>query len=259
MLTPLKVSCLDGVSGLAHGFFTRAGGVSEGLYASLNCGLGSHDERSRVIENRRRVADCLGVPDTQLLTCHQIHSAAAHVVTRPWLPDSNPKVDALVTTVPGMAISVLAADCAPVLFADPVSRVIGAAHAGWKGALGGILEATIAAMERLGAQREHVRAALGPCIGPASYEVGDEFEARFVASDPANARFFRRVERDARPRFDLPGYVLHRLGRAGLATVENTTRCTYLDDQLFFSYRRATHRKEPDYGRLISAIVLRQS
>lgn len=257
MLMPLQAPSLADVPGLAHGFFTREGGVSEGIYASLNCGPGSRDMSSHVIENRHRVAHHLGVPRTHLLTCHQIHSTQAHIVTQPWALGSSPKVDALVTATPGIAVAVLAADCAPVLFADPTVRVIGAAHAGWRGALAGILEATVVTMERMGARRRHIRAALGPCIGPASYEVGEEFEAAFLAQDAANARFFRRPEPGVRPRFDLPGYIIHRLGQAGLDSVENATRCTYLNDRQFFSYRRTTHCNEPDYGRQISAILLR--
>ena len=184
MLTPIKALSLENIPGLAHGFFTREGGISEGIYASLNCGLGSRDERTRVLENRRRVAQHLGASDTQLLTCHQIHSAQAQIVTRPWGPEANPKVDALVTATPGLAVAVLAADCAPILLADPDARVIGATHAGWRGALGGILEATIAAMERLGAKRERIRAALGPCIGPGAYEVGDGVRGQFPIRRP---------------------------------------------------------------------------
>lgn len=256
MLTPIKASSLD-IPGLAHGFFTREGGVSEGIYASLNCGLGSRDEPARVHENRHRVAQHLATPDTHVLTCHQVHSTLAHIVTQPWGSQSNPKADALVTATPGIAVAVLAADCAPVLFADAEAGIIGAAHAGWKGALDGILESTIATMERLGAKRQNVRAALGPCIGPASYEVGDEFQAAFLCRDPANARFFLRPQPDARAHFDLPAFVVGRLDRAGLGSVESLTRCTYHDETPFFSYRRATHRGEPDYGRQISAIVLR--
>jgi polyphenol oxidase len=257
MLMPLQAPSLADIPGLAHGFFTREGGVSKGIYRSLNCGPGSRDEPSDVLENRRRVARHLGVPHTHLLTCHQVHSTLAQVVNQPWAPGSSPKVDALVTATPGIAVAVLAADCAPVLFADAGARIIGAAHAGWRGALAGILEATVVAMERIGARRGHIRAALGPCIGPASYEVGEEFEAAFLAQDAANVHFFRRPEPAVRPRFDLPGYVLHRLGQAGLGGVENATRCTYLNDQQLFSYRRAVHCNEPDYGRQISAIVLR--
>ncbi|MEZ5816593.1 MAG: peptidoglycan editing factor PgeF [Hyphomicrobiaceae bacterium] len=256
MPQPITADCLADIGAVAHGFYTRAGGVSGGIYNSLNCGAGSKDDRSHVIENRRRVAKSLGVPRGGLLTCHQIHSAEAIVVTEPWTMGQNPKADAMVTRVPGLALGALAADCAPVLFAEPEARVIGAAHAGWKGALTGVLEAAIAAMESLGARRHRIRAALGPCIGPTAYEVGPEFEARFLAEEPTNARFFRRAMAEARPYFDLPAFVLSRLSAAGVDTVESCTRCTYAEENGLFSYRRATHRGEPDYGRQVSAIVL---
>ncbi|MDX2159303.1 MAG: peptidoglycan editing factor PgeF [Hyphomicrobiaceae bacterium] len=256
MPNPITADCLTEIAGIGHGFFTREGGVSGGIYGALNCGVGSRDERAHVLENRRRVASYLGTQGEQLLTCHQVHSAEAVVVTEPFPPGALPKADALVTRVPGIALGALAADCAPVLFADPEARIIGAAHAGWKGALTGILEATIAAMVRLGARPGRIRAALGPCIGPDAYEVGAEFEDRFIETDPANARFFRRAAPQARPRFDLPGYVLDRLARAGLDTVESVTACTYSDEQRLFSYRRSVHNGEPDYGRQVSAVVL---
>jgi hypothetical protein len=255
MLTPIEAECLKQIPDLRHGFFTRQGGVSEGIYASLNCGHGSKDERAPVQTNRTRVATHLGTTADRLLTAHQVHSAEAIAVTGPW-SDGSPKVDGIVTAVPGLAVAALAADCAPVLFADPKARIVAAAHAGWKGALGGVLEATVAMMERMGAQRQNIRAALGPCIGPTAYEVGPEFEATFLNGDPNSRPFFRRSEPQARPYFDLPGYVMHRLERAGLAATENATRCTYSNEDLFFSFRRATHRKETDYGRQISAIVL---
>ncbi len=256
MPQPITADCLSDIGGIAHGFFTREGGVSEGIYAGLNCGAGSKDDRERVIENRRRVATHLGAAGDRLLTCHQVHSSDAIVVTEPWSLGQNPKADALVTRVPGIALGALAADCAPILFADPEARVIAATHAGWKGALDGVLEATVAAMTRLGARPNRIRAALGPCIGPTAYEVGPEFEARFVAVDAGFARFFRRARPEARPYFDLPGFVLERLARAGLDTVESCTACTYTDEARLFSYRLATHRGEPDYGRQVSAIVL---
>jgi YfiH family protein len=256
MPTPITADCLAEIGNVSHGFFTREGGVSAGLYNSLNCGSGSKDAPESVSENRRRVAQALGAPDKRLLTCHQIHSAEAIVVTEPWEIGRNPKADGMVTKIPGILLGALAADCAPVLFADPEARVVGAAHAGWKGALTGVIEATIAAMEALGAHRRHIRAALGPCIGPAAYEVGAEFEARFLDVDSDNARFFRRQSGEQRPYFDLPGFVLDRLAAAGLDSVENCTRCTYADETNLFSYRRATHRGEPDYGRQVSAIVL---
>lgn len=257
MPTPIEAECLKEIPGIAHGFFTRQGGVSSGVYASLNCGPGSGDDRQCVLENRRRVAEWLGTSAGLLLTCRQVHSAEAVCASEPWTFETMPKADAIVTATPGLAVGALAADCAPVLFADPVAGVVAAAHAGWKGALSGILESTIASMERLGAQRRQIRAALGPCIGPQAYEVGPEFEAAFLQSDGANRRFFGRESPAHRPRFDLPGYVLHRLERAGLGTVESATRCTYLDEDQLFSYRRATHRREADYGRQLSAIVLR--
>lgn len=256
MLEPQTADCLSDIPGLAHGFFTRRGGVSEGIYASLNCGAGSRDERGRVLENRARVARHLGAGDCVLLTCHQVHSADAIIVRQPWPVGEAPRADGMVTNVPGVLLGALAADCAPVLFADPVARVVGAAHAGWKGALTGVLEATVAKMTELGARPGRIRAVLGPCIGPTAYEVGPEFEARFLDVDPAYRQFFAREQPDARPYFNLPGFILARLAEAGLDTVESCTACTYRDPQQFFSYRRATHFGEADYGRQVSAIVL---
>ncbi len=256
MPTPITADCLADIKSVAHGFFTREGGVSEGIYAGLNCGAGSKDDRARVLENRARVARHLGAEPANLLTCYQIHSASAVIVTEPWTFETIPKGDALVTNVPGLAIGALAADCAPVLFADPDARVIAAAHAGWKGALNGILESTIATMTRIGAKRNRIRAALGPCIGPAAYEVGPEFEANFLTVNPDYGRFFRRATPEARPTFDLPGFILERLSAAGLDTTESCTECTYSAESRLFSYRRSTHRAEPDYGRQVSAIVL---
>ncbi len=255
-LEPITADCLADIKGVAHGFFGRQGGVSGGIYQSLNCGHGSNDATDAVVENRSRIAAHLGATRDTLLTCHQIHSAATKIVTQPWTRETMPKADGIVTNVPGLALGALAADCAPVLFADPQARVIAAAHAGWKGALGGILEATLATMEGLGARRSRIRAALGPCIGPHAYEVGPEFEAIFTTADPSNARFFQRSEAGSRPLFNLPGYVLARLEAAGLDTAESCTACTYAESERFFSYRRTTHRREPDYGRQISAIVL---
>lgn len=257
MPDPITADCLAEIPGLAHGFFTRQGGISEGIYASLNCGHGSKDDAGRVSENRDRVVGHLGAASQPLLTCYQIHSATALVVDAPWTRETMPRADGLVTRTPGLVLGALAADCAPVLFAEPDAGVVGAAHAGWKGAFDGILEATIAAMTGIGARRARIRAALGPCIGPDAYEVGPEFEDRFLAADAANARFFRRQEPQARPRFDLPAYVLDRLSRAGIDTVESVTACTYGAPERFFSYRRTTHRGEADYGRQVSAIVLR--
>ena len=242
--------------GIRHGFFTRQGGVSGGIYSSLNCGLGSKDDSTLVRENRARVAAALGAPDAPVLTLYQIHSATALIVDGPFPGGGVPKADALVTRTPGIVIGALAADCTPVLFADPEAGVIAAAHSGWRGAIGGILESTIAAMEELGARRERIRSAVGPCINQPAYEVGPEFEAEFLTADPAYARFFARPSPSERPRFDLPGFVAHRLECTGVGRVERQSRCTYQNESHFFSYRRATHRKEPDYGRQISAIVL---
>lgn len=256
MLEPIQSPELSRYDGIAHGFFGRRGGVSEGIYASLNCGPGSKDDRAAVTENRRRVANHLGVAPAHLLTAHQHHSADAIVVTEPWTFDTMPKADALVTATPGIAIAALAADCAPVLFADPKARIVAAAHAGWKGALGGVLEAAVATMEGIGARRADIHAVLGPCIGPGAYEVGPEFEHQFTAASADYFMFFKRMSSDARPFFDLPAFVLHRLSGLGLSGVESQSRCTYSDEAGLFSYRRTTHRREADYGRQISAIVL---
>jgi len=239
--------------GITHGFFGREGGVSDGLYASLNCGLGSSDAQEAVLENRRRCIAALGA--ASLVTLHQVHSADAVVVTAPWTRETAPKADGMATNVPGIALGSLAADCAPILFADDAARVIGAAHAGWKGAFSGVIEATIAAMERLGAQRGWIRAAVGPCIGPASYEVGPEFVGRFRDAGEDVARWFSPSSREGHALFDLPGYVMMRLARAGVAA-EDLGLDTYPDRKRFFSYRRTTHAGEPDYGRNLSAIVL---
>jgi len=252
----IRADCL-GAEGISHGFFTRQGGVSGGIYSALNCGLGSKDDPSLVRENRARVARTLGAERPEVLTLYQVHSTTALVVDKPFPPGQVPRADALVTRTPGLVIGALAADCTPVLFADPQARVIAAAHAGWRGALAGVLESTIETMVSLGAERRRIRAAIGPCINQSAYEVGPEFEAEFLNASPENTRFFVRPEPHARSRFDLPGYVEHRLLQAGLDVVERRSLCTYENESLFFSYRRATHRKEPDdYGRQISAIVL---
>jgi hypothetical protein len=256
MLTPLEADTLTILSGIRHGFFTRQGGTSRGLYASLNCGQGSKDDGVAVVENRALVARHLGSPGDDVQTLHQVHSATALVVDTLVPRETLPKADALVTKTRGLAVGILTADCTPVLFADPEARVVGAAHAGWRGALGGVLEATVTAMESIGAERKRIHAALGPSIGPKSYEVGPEFEAEFLASDPANSRFFRRVSGRDRPYFDLPGFVNHGLSRLGIRSVESRAHCTYENESLFFSFRRSQHRKEPDYGRQISAIVV---
>lgn len=246
---------LSAIPGLRHAFFTREGGVSNGIYASLNGGLGSNDDQAHVAENRRRMADALGVAPSHFLTAYQVHSPDVAVVTEPWTPESRPKVDAIVTATPGLALGVSAADCGPILFADAQARVIGAAHAGWRGAFMGVLESTLAAMEKLGADRSRVVAAIGPLIRQRSYEVGEEFVHRFGRDDPANAQFFAPSERTGHAMFDLAGYIRMRLERAGVLLIDDPDICTY-EDERFFSYRRTTHRGEPDYGRHIHALVL---
>ena len=253
---PLTAACLTELEGIRHGFFGREGGTSEGIYASLNCGLGSRDDRAAVTENRARVARYLGASSAGVVTVHQTHSAVAVTIEAPPPRDRLPKADAIVTRTPGLVIGALAADCAPVLFADPEARVIAAAHAGWRGATGGVLEAAIAAMVAAGATRSHIRAAVGPCINQDAYEVGPEFEAEVLALDPANARFFTRPRAESRPRFDLPGYVAARLGRAGIGAIERRSPCTDSNESEFFSYRRSQRLGHPDYGRQISAIVV---
>jgi YfiH family protein len=244
---------LAAAPGVRHGFFTRQGGVSTGLYAGLNVGVGSGDDPKAVAENRRRAAAALG--GGPLVTGYQVHSALAAYVDAPW-PISAPEVDGLVTRTPGLVLGALAADCAPVLFADPGAGVVGACHAGWRGAIGGIVAATVAEMVAQGAEPGRMVAAVGPCIGPKSYEVGLEFLAAFEAAEPANARFFAPGQTPEKRLFDLPAYVLSRLAAAGVTQAEWIGRDTYPDAELFFSNRRAVHRAEPDYGRLLSAITL---
>ena len=240
-----------------HGFFTRKGGVSEGLYRGLNVGLGSSDERARVNENRARVSAWFGERPEKLATVHQVHSPDAIIVDGAY-DGKRAEADALVTASPGLVIGVLSADCGPVLFIDVEARVIGAAHAGWKGALGGVLESTIGAMISLGARRERIVASLGPSISRRNYEVGAEFVARFLETDPDYAGFFTPSTRPGHAMFDLPGLTVRRLTDAGV-TAENLDICTYADEERFFSYRRTTHRNEPDYGRQISALSIREA
>jgi len=242
--------------GIRHGFMTRAGGVSEGIYDSLNCGLGSDDDLERVRENRRRVLRMADIPATTLLTAHQIHSPDVLVVEDEWHDGPRPKVDALVTTRANMAIAASSADCVPILFADPEARIVGAAHAGWRGAVGGVLQATVKQMCALGARPERIRAGIGPCIGPASYEVGPEFPAPFLAQNPANARFFRPAQRAGHHMFDLESYVAAELAAMKLGGIEVAHRDTCAEADMFFSYRRSVLRKEPDYGRHVSVIGL---
>lgn len=246
---------LAAAPGLRHAFFTRAGGVSEGIYAGLNGGIGSNDDPANVGENRRRMAQALGVAAERLLTAYQVHSPDVAVAETPWDAATRPRADAIVTATPGLAIGVTAADCGPVLFADPAARVIGAAHAGWKGALTGVLESTLQAMQRLGAERGRIVAAVGPLIRQASYEVGDDFVARFTDADAGHARFFTAAVRPGHAMFDLGGFICARLEAAGVAAIDDLGLDTYPDER-FFSYRRTTHRGEPDYGRHVHAIVL---
>lgn len=242
------------LAGVTHGFFTRRGGVSSGIYAGLNCGGGSDDQNEAVAINRARVAGAMGVTLDKLVTVHQTHSSDVVTVEAP-LGTPRPEADAMVTATPGLALGILTADCEPVLFADREAGVIGAAHAGWKGALDGVLEATLDAMEALGARRENTAAVIGPTISQDAYEVGPEFVARFVIDDPDHARFFKTGDGD-RSHFDLPAFGIHRLRRAGVGHAEWTGDCTYTDSDRFYSYRRSVHRLEADYGRLISAIRL---
>lgn len=253
-MSGVEVIRASGLAELPHGFLGRRGGVSAGDLAGLNVGYGSRDDRAAIEENRRRAVEAL-LPGAGLATVHQVHSADAVYVEEPWPQDRRPNADAMVTDRPRLLLGILTADCAPVLLADARGRVIGAAHAGWRGALAGVTDSTIAAMEQLGARRERISAAVGPCIGQSSYEVDQAFRDRFLDDDAANARFF--VEGPSgRPHFDLPGYVVHRLLAAGIEQVEALHLDTYADAGRFYSYRRSTHRGEPDYGRQLSAIAL---
>ena len=253
MIVQVLTSPLLDVPGVRHAFFTRRGGMSEGIYASLNVGLGSKDDPAAVRENRRRCAAHFGAD--QIVTVYQVHSPTALAVEGPW-PGDPPQGDGVVTATPGVVCAALAADCAPILFVDPEARVVAAAHAGWKGALTGVVEGAVARMESLGAQRDRIRAAIGPCIGPKSYEVGLEFLDRFVADDPAYARFFSPGETAEKRQFDLPGFVLGRLAAAGVESREWIGRDTCAEPDDFFSNRRAFKQGEPDFGRLLSAIAL---
>lgn len=252
----IEAPALSRIDGVRHAFFTRTGGTSDGIYQSLNIGLGSKDDRDRVLENRSKVCGVLEIGDDSLATPHQIHSAKAVTVRDVWEPGKGPKADAVVTDRPGIALGVATADCGPVLFADREARVIGAAHAGWRGAHDGILEATLDAMEKLGSDRGTVTAVLGPTISAAAYEVGPEFKDRFLLSQPDNDRYFSPSSRPDHAMFDLPAYIVARLKDIGVGSIANLGLCTYSDGARFFSYRRSTHQNEPDYGRLMSAIAL---
>ena len=249
----LDILTADSLSDVRHGFFTRRGGASSGIFSGLNCGTGSSDQTEAVAINRVRVADAMQVSPEALVGVHQIHSADVVTVTGPLA--EKPRADAMVTDTPGLALSILTADCQPVLFADAEAGVIGAAHAGWRGALDGVLEATLDAMEALGARRETTAAVIGPTISQNAYEVGPEFVERFLDEDPTYGRFFAGGTGD-RAHFDLPGFGLHRLRSAGIGQAEWIRHCTYADPDRFYSYRRSVHEKQADYGRLIAAIVL---
>ncbi len=254
--TPAIRSPLLTATGVSHAFFTREGGVSTGVYESLNGGTGSNDDVDAVLENRRRMAQTLGVDASRFLVPYQIHSADSVTVKFPFAVRDRPRCDALVTATLGVGLGVTGADCGIVLFADPDARVIGAAHAGWKGALTGVLENTLQAMEELGASRPAIRAVLGPTIAQRSYEVGPEYVERFTQVDPAYGAYFKPSERAGYSMFDLPGFIGMRLRAAGVGAFEDLGLDTYADERLF-SYRRSVHRMEPDYGRLIAAIALR--
>jgi YfiH family protein len=254
IVTTLEILTSDRLGGVRHGFFTRRGGASSGIYSGLNCGPGSSDQSTVVAVNRARVAEALGVPPPRLLSLYQVHSADV-VVAGPEGWDERPRGDAAVTVIPGVALSVLTADCAPVLFHDPEAGVIGAAHAGWRGALDGVVEATVAAMAGLGARPAAIRATVGPTISQRAYEVGPEFFERFADADPAHTRFFVSGT-DDRFHFDLPGFVLDRLRAAGVGASDWLGECTFSNPGRYFSYRRKTQSGAADYGRLISAITL---
>jgi YfiH family protein len=260
MVTPDKMklcaSSLSAIDGVRHGFFTRQGGVSNGLYASLKCGPGSRVAPANVVGCGAGVAELLGAAPGRLLTVFQKLSADAVIAEAPWTGDPPPEADAIVTKTPGLAIGVLTADCAPILFCDGTAKVIGAAHAGWKGALGGIIEATVEAMRPLGAKPDRIVAAIGPAISQDAYEVGAEFVERFIAEEPASAAFFVTDETSGEAHFDLPGYAGERLARAGVGLVTDLGHCTYCEETRLFSYRRSQHHGEQDYGRQISAILL---
>ena len=252
----LTTETLNDVTGIRHGFFTRKGGCSQGIYRGLNCGYGSDDETDAVRQNRTRAVEKLGMEGVVLNTVHQIHSPNVVEVKEPWEADQAPKADGMVSRHEGIALGILTADCAPVLFADANARVIGAAHAGWRGAKEGVLGATVGAMVELGADVNQIQAAVGPCIQQQSYEVGPEFQSGFVDEDRGAAEFFVASTRAEHFMFDLAGYIEHRLRAFGLEQVDVVDVDTYTDEERFFSYRRATHRGEPDYGRGLSAILL---
>ncbi len=252
----ITASSLSALTGIRHAFFTRDGGVSSGIYQSLNAGIASKDDAAHVVENRARMARALGVDPGNLVTAYQIHSPDVVVAERPWDAAARPKADAVVTRMPGLAIGVSTADCGPVLFADEQARIVGAAHAGWRGAFSGVVESTLDAMEQLGARRANIVTALGPMIRQPNYEVGAEFFATFVGATKDNERYFRSGARPDRYLFDLAGYITARLRSAGVGAIEDCGLCTYAEPDRFYSYRRSQHRSEGDYGRHVNAIVL---
>lgn len=250
----VRSPALSALPHIRHAFFTREGGVSEGIYASLNAGQGSKDDPAQVVENRRRMAEALHVP--ALMTAFQFHSASAVIATEPWTRENAPRADAVVTKTRGLAAGVTIADCGPILLADSNAGIVAAVHAGWRGALDGVVEAAVGTMQSLGAERGNIVAAIGPLIRQPSYEVGPEFVARFRRADPGFAKFFMPSAREGHSLFNLPGFIALRLERARVGTIEDLGLDTYSDETRFFSYRRSTHRKEADYGRLIAAIAL---
>lgn len=243
------------LEGATHGFLGRSGGLSTGIYAGLNVGLGSDDDRDAIIENRQRAKSAV-LQDSELVTLHQVHSADVAMVSKPFFLDARPRVDAMVTEVPGLLLGILTADCVPVLFHDAAAQIIGAAHAGWKGAIGGVTDNTIIAMEKLGASRDNISCAIGPCIAQESYEVDASFQQRFVDTDPANASFFNAGQPD-HFQFDIEAYVADRLAKAGIMKIEKLGLDTYAHEDRYYSYRRSCHRGEAGYGRQISLIGLR--
>jgi YfiH family protein len=255
MLAPLQDKTLA-INGIRHAFFTRQGGVSSGLYSSLNGGIGSSDDADSVHENRRRMTTFMGTSSEAFLSLYQIHSPNVVTVTEAWTLQNRPKADAMVTQIEGLTLAIATADCGPILFADPETRVIGAAHAGWKGAFFGVLEATITAMEKIGAKRERIISVLGPTISQNAYEVGPEFKAQFIASQIGYSSFFKNGSKEGKSFFNLPAFIGHRLAQADVHRFVALDQCTYSDENRFFSFRRTTHRGEQDYGRLISAIAL---
>jgi YfiH family protein len=254
---PVEVIRAATLGGVPHGYLGRRGGVSTGEIAGLNVGYGSGDDREAIAENRRRAVAAV-LPGAELATVHQVHSADAVAVEHPWPQDQRPHADAMATNRPNLLLSILTADCAPVLLADAEAGVVGAAHAGWRGALAGVSDSAIAAMERLGAQRDRIAAAVGPCIGQASYQVDETFRGRFLGLDPTSDRFFASGP-EGRPHFDLQAYVVARLMAAGIARVEALGLDTYADANRFYSYRRSTHRGEADYGRQLSCVAVPNS